>query len=250
MNVYDRLAPYYRMLFEGKDEAIQAQDVQWLDELFLNRGIQTVLDCSCGDGFHAIPLAQMGYDICGADKSRGMIRRARQYSRKAGSNLNFVVLDFRKLDRRFPPASFQAVLALGHSLAHLFSEQDLLTALQQMRRTLCPLGWLVADLPELQPLKALPRLSEGYHDRVFGKELFLFSQREFHNDDVTLKLFFVESVSKRCRAKQWTLRFRCWSPSVLESVAQQAGLRLIESAVARGGKGRYYVFEKPAYDVR
>jgi|GEM_PF-3993824 len=246
MNAYDRIAPYYRMLFEGQDKAIQTQDVQWLDEMFQSRGIKTVLDCGCGDGFHAIPLAQLGYQISGADKSRGMIRQARKNSQQAGIDLSWTVLDFLKLDKRFSPGSFQAVLVLGHGLAHLSSEKTLLAALKQMKNVLSPLGWLVADLPDIQPLKALPPLSEGHHDRVMGKDLFLFSQRVFDEDEVTLNLFYVENVSKRCRAKKWTLHFRCWSARVLTSLAAQAGLRLIESGAACGGKGHHYIFERPA----
>ena len=43
-----------------------------------------ILDCSCGTGLQIFGLAQKGYKVWGSDISKGMLKRAREYSKQKG----------------------------------------------------------------------------------------------------------------------------------------------------------------------
>ena len=59
-----------------------------------------VLDLACGPGRYAIPLAQAGYVVTGVDRTRFLLKIARERAGRAGANVEWVEQDMR----RIPPA--------------------------------------------------------------------------------------------------------------------------------------------------
>jgi SAM-dependent methyltransferase len=64
--------------------------------LDLRPGAQ-ILDLCCGQGRHAVPLARAGYRVTGLDRSRFLLGQAQQAARKAGSPVEWVRGDMRRL---------------------------------------------------------------------------------------------------------------------------------------------------------
>jgi SAM-dependent methyltransferase len=100
-----------------------------------------VLDCPCGYGRHALPLARAGYRVVGVDSSEAMLAEA---ERRAGgaAGLRVVRADYRQLP--LPDESFDAALNLFTSLGYWGEKGDRL-ALAELRRVLRPGGALVVD---------------------------------------------------------------------------------------------------------
>jgi glycine/sarcosine N-methyltransferase len=102
-----------------------------------------VLDAACGTGWHAITLAQRGYQAAGADLSQGMIEVARHNAARAGVTVRFDPVGFGKLAQTFGEGAFEAVLCLGNSLPHLLTPSDLAEALVDFAACLKPGGLLL-----------------------------------------------------------------------------------------------------------
>jgi ubiquinone/menaquinone biosynthesis C-methylase UbiE len=100
-----------------------------------------ILDCPCGFGRHALPLAEAGYRVTACDRSETQLAEA---ERRRGDAQwpHFVRADYRELP--FEDASFDAVLNLFSSLGYLGREDDV-GVLRELRRVLRPDGHLVVE---------------------------------------------------------------------------------------------------------
>ena len=89
-----------------------------------------ILDCPCGFGRHAIPLAEAGYLVTGLDRSKSQLAEAER--RRDGAEWPRLVRgDYRQLP--FEDASFDAVLTLFSSLGYLERDEDV-GVLRELRR--------------------------------------------------------------------------------------------------------------------
>jgi SAM-dependent methyltransferase len=76
-----------------------------------------LLDLCCGQGRHAVPLAQLGFQVTGLDLSRPLLDRAAALAGGQGRRVGLVQADMRRLP--FADASFDAVLNLFNAFGYL-----------------------------------------------------------------------------------------------------------------------------------
>lgn len=101
-----------------------------------------VLDLACGQGRHAIPLAQHGFHLVGLDYQPNLLREAARAARERQVTLPLVRGDMRRLP--FAHA-FDAVLNLFSAFGY-FSDEDNARVLHEIARSLRPDGWLILDI--------------------------------------------------------------------------------------------------------
>ena len=151
---YDGLAHEYHSLFDDWWAAAQWHaDV--VDRLLQSLGVAPparVLDCACGIGTQAIPLAQRGYELTATDISSEAIARATREAAARAVNLEFAVADMRKLDRSISPP-FDAVIACDNAIPHLLDDADLDTALSSIASCLGSGGVFVASVRDYDALR-------------------------------------------------------------------------------------------------
>ncbi|MFE9045881.1 class I SAM-dependent methyltransferase [Streptomyces sp. NPDC007818] len=159
---YDELADDYHLIYSDWDASIRRQG-DALDALIgLDRA--AVLDCSCGIGTQAIGLALRGHRVTGTDISPRAAARAALEAAHRGLSLRTAAADMRRLP--FPDGQFDTVVCADNSLPHLLTEQDVNTALAEMRRVLRPGGQLLIstrpydDLLRDRPASTPPQVSE------------------------------------------------------------------------------------------
>jgi SAM-dependent methyltransferase len=70
---------------------------------------RSVLDCSCGAGAQAIPLAQLGFQVTATDVTAAYLATARERARQVGSAITFDTCDMRDVGDHFP-GPFDVVL--------------------------------------------------------------------------------------------------------------------------------------------
>jgi glycine/sarcosine N-methyltransferase len=107
-------------------------------------GAQRVLDVATGTGFHSIRLLKAGFDVVSVDGSSEMLAKAFENGCKYGYILRTVQADWRWLNRDVQEL-FDAVICLGNSFTHLFSERDRRKSLAEYYATLQYNGILIID---------------------------------------------------------------------------------------------------------
>jgi glycine/sarcosine/dimethylglycine N-methyltransferase len=113
-------------------------------DLLRSHGVRTVLDVATGTGFHSVRLKQEGFDTTSADGSIEMLAKAFENGVSHGQLLKVVHADWRWLNRDVH-GEFDAVVCLGNSFTHLFSERDRRKALAEFYAVLKHDGILILD---------------------------------------------------------------------------------------------------------
>ncbi len=125
-------------------EARASSEGDFFIRILQERGVKRVLDVATGTGFHSIRLLRAGFDVTSADGSPEMLAQAFDNANRAGFTLRTVHADWRWLSRDIHN-KFDAVICLGNSLTHLFSEQDRRKALAEFYTALTHDGVLILD---------------------------------------------------------------------------------------------------------
>jgi glycine/sarcosine N-methyltransferase len=140
---------YVKSFVEKWDELIDweqraASEGKFFIDLLKDRGAKRILDVATGTGFHSVRLIQAGFDVVSADGSPEMLAKAFENSCNRGHILRTVQADWRWLNRDIHD-QFDAVICLGNSFTHLFSEHDRRKALAEFYATLRHDGILILD---------------------------------------------------------------------------------------------------------
>ena len=106
--------------------------------------VKTVLDIACGTGYDSISLIKEGFKIKSCDGSQEMIDKAKLNAKKENINLDIKQCDWRNLVENYSE-KFDAVVCLGNSFTHLFSEKDRESVMNQIYFLLNPNGILIID---------------------------------------------------------------------------------------------------------
>ncbi len=113
-------------------------------DLLKKRGAKKILDVATGTGFHSVRLCQAGFEVVSADGAPHMLAKAFNNGLKHGQIMRTVQADWRWLNRDIH-TKFDAVICLGNSFTHLFSERDRRKALAEFYAALRHDGVLILD---------------------------------------------------------------------------------------------------------
>jgi SAM-dependent methyltransferase len=202
-------------------------------------GAVRVLDAACGTGWHAIALAQRGYQAAGADLSAAMIARARENAAGAGVAVRFEPLGFGSLAQTFGADPFDGVLCLGNSLPHLLSAAELQTALVDFAGCLKPGGKLIVQNRNFDLVMAMRQRWMEPQARREGEAEWLFL-RFYDFDPDGLITFNIVALQRQGKAP-WqqtvhTTRLRPLLHDEMCAALQQAGFSGVESFGSLGGE--------------
>lgn len=137
MTTFDQYARYYEQFSAHKDYAAEAARLAEVARRYAP-GARTVLELGCGSGAHAAHLARE-FELCGIDRSAGMIERARE--RKL-PNARFALGDVRDLRLG---ESFDVILSLYHVVSYQTSNDDVGRMLATVKAHLAPGGVFLFD---------------------------------------------------------------------------------------------------------
>lgn len=123
MNVYDKMAQYYDMLY-GKKENI-LEDCNFLELAFKKYcpyKPSEILDIGCGTGNHAIELVKRGYKVIGIDQSKRMIEEAKTKATGTKNGLLFFIQNMKNIEL---PRKNDCAICLFNSFGYLIDQNDL-----------------------------------------------------------------------------------------------------------------------------
>ena len=132
-------SPYYKLLYRHRDDQEAATFIKKLIiEINLEKGAK-ILDIPCGNGRHAVVMAQLGYDVTGIDLSQRNICEALLNDL---SNLHFFETDMRT---QIFNNHFDVVMNLFTSFGYFDSEEENRKAMLSITKSLKQKGILVID---------------------------------------------------------------------------------------------------------
>lgn len=122
-----------------------ASEGSFFIDLLKSHEVKSVLDVATGTGFHSVRLVEEGFDTVSVDGSAEMLAKAFENGLSYGGHILRVVhADWRWLNKDVH-GQFDAVVCLGNSFTHLFSEQDRRKALAEFYAVLKHDGILILD---------------------------------------------------------------------------------------------------------
>jgi glycine/sarcosine N-methyltransferase len=198
--MYDSLSSDYDRFVNW--QARLSVELPFIIEKLHDAHARTILDIATGTGMHAIALTQCGFLASGADISQGMIARAQANAKSAGVDVRFEIAGFGSFQDTFGTHSFDALLCLGNSLAHLLSLSELSAALVDFATCLLPGGMLLLQNRNFDAVIA-------HHDRWMEPQSHVESDTEwifqrFYDFDPDGLLTFNMITLKRVGQGYWT----------------------------------------------
>jgi SAM-dependent methyltransferase len=136
--------PEEEKAYREKQRSITHREAEDLCRLMDLAPGSRILDVYCGNGRHAVELAQKGFEVTGVDTSFSRITFARNWARDEGFSASFLMGD-----AQFLPLGrvFEAVVILGGSFTHFLHEEKNISLLRGLRKVLKPGGLLLIDNP-------------------------------------------------------------------------------------------------------
>ena len=101
-----------------------------------------ILDLACGQGRHAVALAQMGYRVTGLDLSPALLAHARDASRAAGVDIAWLEGDMRDLPWQ---DEFDAVINITSAFGYFPTDEENEAVLRQVAKVLKPGGQFLIE---------------------------------------------------------------------------------------------------------
>jgi SAM-dependent methyltransferase len=101
-----------------------------------------ILDLCCGNGRHAIPLAQQGYQISGLDLSEYLLEQAVAEAEAQGTAIRWLHSDMRHIPFK---NEFDAIINIFTSFGYFENEDEDLRVLQQAYQALKPQGLFLLE---------------------------------------------------------------------------------------------------------
>lgn len=227
---YDRLAPYYHLLYPNWDASIARQSsglARVLGEFGVVPG-SAVLDAACGIGTQALGLAQLGYNVTASDLSSAAVARARSEAGARGLAMTFAVADLRRLASAFD-TRFTALVACDNAIPHLLSDAEIGAAFAECRRVLEPGGVLLISVRDYAAIERRTPDHHSYGTRTVDDCAYTAEQIwhwEGDQYDLTLRLT-ARRGSEPPVVHEFHSRYYAVELPTLERLLREAGFALV-----------------------
>jgi glycine/sarcosine N-methyltransferase len=225
---YDAIAEYYPYFYRDWETQLEREGLS-LRAIFRNKGVQRVLDASCGAGTQAVSLARLGFEVVAADPSNGMLRKARETAEQFGvtGNMQFVRSDFLNLPD-VVQAPFDAIISKGNALPHLLTDDEIESTLLVFYELLRPGGTLVVGMRDFGPfMEDRPRFLPGsIHIDEADAEFITFDVWEWEDGPpviATQNLYIITGVGENYQTIKRRVMFRPLSTDEVKVVLLEVG---------------------------
>jgi SAM-dependent methyltransferase len=229
---YDRLAPFYHLLYGDWATAVRTQGdalAQLLSTLGVGPG-ERVLDAACGIGTQTLGLLARGYAVDASDLSSGAVARLQQELQARGLQATVRVDDLRTLQGA-ADGSCAAVLACDNSLPHLLTDAEILEALRSAHRVLRPGGLVVLSVRDYATVERRSPDVRPYglqHDHE-GRRFLAVQVWEWDGDCYDLRMYLTtEHADGRCTTEVLTSRYHAVTTDRLQVLMRETGLQEVQ----------------------
>ncbi len=132
---YDQLIPWKTRL---------EREIPFLEKVFAEYNVKTILDTSCGTGRHIIELAKKGYMVRGIDEDPFMVEKAKKIAQHENLTIMFSVSKCKEINQNIE-GEYDAAICLGDSLA-LHKRDEIPDCLRELRSSIKKDGIIIIHL--------------------------------------------------------------------------------------------------------
>lgn len=205
--------PYYHILYKDRDHEEAQLFIDNLNQYLNLPEDAQVLDLACGRGRHSVYLNKLGHKVIGADLSVNSINYAKQFE---NDTLKFVVHDMREPFEE----KFDTILNLFTSFGYFPDEQDNLTTLKAIQKSLTDYGLAVLDFMNVE--KVIKNLVPSEIKTVEGIDFHI--TRKFENGFIYKNIKFEDDGENY----DFTERVRALTLEDFEKMMDEAGIFLLD----------------------
>ena len=232
---YDKFSDYYHLIYRDWGAIVRSESAT-IDSLLRRYSPEhrsshdyRVLDCAAGIGTQSIGLWRLGYNVIASDISNSSLSLINRHAKSLccdSSNrgpIEVLKQDFRNLSESFERNSFDAVICMDNSIAHMLTKSDVKSAVNSMASVLDQQGVILLsvrpydDLLEMRPniYPASPK---------FSGERIYFQVWRWTGPDAYVSHFFL--ILDDGRTMTWSTRFRAVSRQEIVSAFEEAGFEV------------------------
>ncbi len=191
MEFYEEFIEKYDKLVSWENRV--TRESNFYKTVFSNNDVKTILDCACGTGHHVIMLKQMGYDVKGSDISPAMIQKAKSNSDKLGLKIPLKISDFKNISKIYSE-QFDAVICVGNSLPHLFTNKEIFEALSEIYKVLRQNGIFIL---EQRNYDKLTKFQTRFFPVTFREDEIFFYVLDYFPKKIVFNVIDLEINSKK-----------------------------------------------------
>jgi SAM-dependent methyltransferase len=224
---YDSLADDYDALFDEWWAGARWQ-ARIVDAILHRAGVSPparLLDCACGIGTQALPLAVRGYDVTATDIAAVAVERAQREADARGIAATFAPADMRALASAVS-GTFDVVIACDNALPHMLDDANLDAALASIRAVLEPGGVFLASIRDYDALRVErpAGVPGGVRQRADGLEI-VGQGWEWSDDSdlIRMHLFVLRQRGDDWHAEVQTTWYRALLRAELDAALVRAG---------------------------
>jgi 2-polyprenyl-3-methyl-5-hydroxy-6-metoxy-1,4-benzoquinol methylase len=204
-------SPYYHLLYQHRDDNEAKLFLDHLVQKLALPNTARVLDLACGKGRHSLTLAQMGFEVVGADLAPNSISAAQEQAEKLGvKNVEFCVHDMRQAMETSP---FDAVFNLFTSFGYFDTLAENQAVCKALSTMLTLNGLLVIDF--LNATKVCANLNPA---ETIAREGVVFEIKRWHNDTHIYKQIEVLAAPDKTQIGIFTERVQALAKSDFEAL--------------------------------
>ena len=193
LDFYDRLSPFYHLLFPDWHATIerQAAALDGVIREFWGDRVETILDATCGIGTQTLGLAGLGYSVTASDISPAPLERAKKEAARRHLDIRFRLADLRTLASAHG-TTFDLVIACDNAIPHLLSDDEIRAAFREMYRCAAPGGGCVISVRDYDPAESGVKIVPYGVRTEGGRRFVVFQVWEYHGPIYDLSMYFVE----------------------------------------------------------
>ena len=211
------------------------ETVQYLKEILGDAQGQSILDCTCGWGTQAIPLAHSGWQVTACDISETSMDIARKYARRQEVSVDFRICDMRNLAQEFNQ-QFDWVISSG-ALHEIPTEEGILQALKGMFAALKPGGKCFLEFKDTTEYLEEPLKRHFYsgEKRLPNGRIIHIEDWEYESEDTVIVMGaflrederYAPSEYGRWRTETIGVRKRIIRKTMIQHLLRSAGFDLV-----------------------
>lgn len=207
-------SPYYEMLYAHRDED-EARKL--IDNMLASISFPppaSIIDVGCGNGRHALYLADKGYEVTGVDISERSIKEARE---EGQGKADFYIHDMRD---PLPGGPYDMLLNLFTSFGYFSTDEEMKSTLSNFANALNHKGFLVLDY-----FNARTILNNLVNEETITKNGYTFHIKRYKDGKFLVKEIEVEN-GKSADRENYYERVRLLNEEDFEHLLEEMGFQV------------------------